>query len=83
MFHQFKSFEGVTSGEFGDLKIIGKVGGYFNIVHDTHCDSTTQIKVEYYIENFSIYAIEKENLQFAIFGVTLDHGASNLIIRTK
>ena len=35
IFQQFKSFEGVTSDEFGDLKITGKVGDYYSIYYDS------------------------------------------------
>ena len=70
IFQQFKSFEGVTSDEFGDLKITGKVGDYYSIYYDSLCDSTTQVKVAYYINEFSINAIEEENMQFVTFGVT-------------
>jgi hypothetical protein len=38
--------------------------------YDSLCDSTTQVKVAYYINEFSINAIEEENMQFVTFGVT-------------
>lgn len=78
IFLQFKSFEGVISDEFGNLKITGKIGGYFNVLYDSLRDNTTQFKVEYYIQEFSINAIEKENLQFMIFGVTNFEFTGNL-----
>lgn len=66
-FLRFKSFEGVT---FDDFKITGNLGGYFSVYDDSLLDNTQQVKVAYYIEELSIKANVKGNLQFLTFGVT-------------
>jgi hypothetical protein len=70
IFRQFKSFDGVTSDGFAELKITGKIGGYFSIYFDTLRDDTSRIKVAYHLKEFSINANAVEDLQFMTFGVT-------------
>jgi hypothetical protein len=70
LFRQFKNFEGITSDGFGEFKITGKVGDYFSIYNDSLRDSSEQVKVAYYVKEFSINENTEENLQFMTFGVT-------------
>ena len=66
LFHQFKSFEGVTSDGFDDFEITVKLGDYFSIYDDSLRDNTQQVKVAYYATEVSVNENTEENLQFRL-----------------